>query len=91
MTCEQLVAPQPKLVRIMLGPVSDEPRLRRPICGKASPFGRTCILQEEPPGTDRKAGGFPQVGAAEPRCWGHCLEMLIWTALALTTPWPPLN
>jgi hypothetical protein len=45
MTWEQLVAPQPKLVRITLGPVSNDPRQSRA---------------------------------------GHCLEMLIWTALALS-------
>jgi hypothetical protein len=74
MTWEQLVAPQPKLVRITLGPVSDEPRLRRLICGKASPFRSARTLQNEPSGTGRKAGGFPQVGAAEPRCWYTALR-----------------
>jgi hypothetical protein len=78
--------PQPtddaKLVQIALDQGKRDQRLRRLLCGKASPFRTTdlmnnlrraarrptdCAEEKGGFGLGRKAAGFPQSGAAEPR------------------------
>jgi hypothetical protein len=52
------------LVQITLDPADGNLRLRRLLCGKASPFRGA--EEEEGCSLGRKARGFPQSGAAKP-------------------------
>jgi hypothetical protein len=58
-----------ELVRITVGPINDDLRLRHLICGKASPFRRTCALKnllragwKAEPSSLRGGGGGASVG-----------------------------